>query len=75
LQNQLVAHGGQFFADKRLTIADLKVFVFVRGLNSGRMDHVPTDLVEKLAPLLNAHLQRMAQTPAVAQYYAKFDTQ
>ena len=72
LQNQLLAHGGDYFADKRLTIADLKVFVFVRGLNSGRMDHVPTDLVEKVAPLLNAHLQRMAQTPAVAQYYAKF---
>ena len=74
LQNQLQAHGGAYFADHRLTIADLKVFVFVRGLNSGRMDHVPTDLVEKVAPLLNAHLQRMAQTPAVAQYYAKFDT-
>jgi glutathione S-transferase len=73
LQTQLQAHGGQYFADNRLTIADLKVFVFVRGLNSGRMDHIPTDLVEKVAPLLNVHLQRVAQTPAVLQYYAKFD--
>jgi glutathione S-transferase len=73
LQAQLVAHGGQYFADKRLTVADLKVFVDVRGLNSGRLDHVPTDLVEKVAPLLNAHMQRIAATPAVAQYYAKFD--
>lgn len=72
LQTQLQAHGGEYFADNRLTIADLKVFVFVRGLNSGRLDHVPTDLVEKVAPLLSAHLQRIAQTPAVAQYYAKF---
>jgi glutathione S-transferase len=75
LQTQLQAHGGQYFADHRLTIADLKVFVFVRGINSGRLDHVPTDLVEKVAPLLNAHQQRIAQTPAVVQYYAKFDTQ
>ena len=72
LQSQLLAHGGQYFADNRLTVADLKVFVDVRGLNSGRLDHVPTDLVEKVAPALNAHMQRIAQTPAVAQYYAKF---
>ncbi len=74
LQTQLQAHGGQYFADQRLTIADLKVFVFVTGLNSGRMDHVPTDLVEKVAPLLNTHCQRIAQNPAVVAYYAKFNT-
>jgi glutathione S-transferase len=72
LQTQLLAHGGQYFADNRLTVADLKVFIDVRGLNSGRLDHVPTDLVEKVAPALNAHLQRMAQTPAIVKYYAQF---
>jgi glutathione S-transferase len=72
LQKQLLAHGGEFFADNRLTIADLKVFVDVRGLNSGRLDHVPTDLVEQVAPALNAHMQRIAQLPAVVAYYAKF---
>ena len=73
LQTQLLAQGGEYFADKRLTVADLKVFVDVRGLNSGRLDHVPTDLVEKVAPALNAHMQRIAQTPAVVAYYAKFN--
>jgi glutathione S-transferase len=72
LQKQLLAHGGEYFADNRLTVADLKVFVDVRGLNSGRLDHIPTDLVEKVAPALNAHMQRVASTPAVAAYYAKF---
>lgn len=72
LQSQLHAHGGEYFADHRLTVADLKVFVDVRGLNSGRLDHVPTDLVEKVAPALNAHMRRVAQHPAVAAYYAKF---
>jgi prostaglandin-H2 D-isomerase / glutathione transferase len=72
LQAQLQAHGGEYFADNRLTIADLKVFVDVRGLNSGRFDHVPTDLVERVAPALNAHMQRIANTPAVLAYYAKF---
>jgi glutathione S-transferase len=74
LQNQLLAHGGKFFADNRLTVADLKVFVDVRGLNSGRLDHVPADLVESVAPALNAHMQRIAQTPAITAYYAKFST-
>ena len=73
LQKQLLAHGGQYFADHRLTIADLKVFVFVRTLNAGHLDHVPTDLVEQVAPALNAHLQRIDQTPAVQAYYANFE--
>lgn len=72
LEKQLQAHGGEYFADNRLTIADLKVFVDVRGLNSGRLDHVPTDLVARVAPALNAHMERVANTPAVQQYYAKF---
>ncbi len=72
LQSQLLARGGEYFADRRLTVADLKVFVDVRGLNSGRLDHVPTDLVQRVAPLLNEHMQRIAATPAVTQYYARF---
>ncbi len=73
LEKQLLARGGEYFADKRLTVADLKVFVDVRGLNSGRLDHVPTDLVEKVAPALNAHMKRIAALPAVQAYYAKFE--
>ena len=71
LQNQLQAHGGEYFADGRLTVADLKVFVDVRGLRSGRLDHVPTDLVDRVAPGLVTHMERIASTPAVAQYYAE----
>ena len=73
LEKQLLARGGEYFADKRLTVADLKVFVDVRGLNSGRLDHVPTDLVEQVAPALNAHMKRIAALPAVQAYYAKFE--
>ena len=72
LQSQLLAQGGAYFAGNRLTIADLKVFVEVRGLNSGRLDHIPADLVEQVAPALNAHMQRIATLPAVVAYYAKF---
>lgn len=73
LQQRLQDQGGQFFADDRLTVADLKVFIDVRALNSGRFDHVPTDLVERVAPALNAHLQRISETPAIQAYYTQFD--
>ncbi len=75
LQSQLAAHGGEYFADNRLTVADLKVFVDVKGLNSGRLDHVPTDLVERVAPALNEHAQRVASHSGVQAYYAQFAAQ
>lgn len=65
LQTQLRSRGGRYFADQRLTIADLKVFVMVRWLNSGRLDHVPADLVARVAPDLLAHLALVAETPAI----------
>ena len=69
LQNQLEAHGGEFFADHRLTIADLKVFVMLRWFSSGKLDHIPADLVEAVAPKLAAFVDRIAGTPAIAEYY------
>ena len=35
LQQRLEAHGGRYFAADRLTVADLKVFVWIRHLKSG----------------------------------------
>lgn len=72
LQTQLLGQGGEYFVENRLTVADLKVFIDVRGLNSGRLDHIPKDLVEQVAPALNAHANRIANLPAVLAYYAKF---
>ncbi|MBT0570968.1 glutathione S-transferase family protein [Curvibacter sp. CHRR-16] len=72
LQSLLLAHGGQFFADNRLTIADLKVLVWVNGLRSGRLDHIPLDMVNTAAPELLAYLNRIAATPAIAAWYARF---
>ena len=69
---QLLARGGgEYFADNRLTVADLKVFMQVRLLRSGTLDHVPTDLVDRLAPSLVAHEMRIANDPVVAAYYER----
>lgn len=70
LGDLLARGGGKYFADNRLTMADLKVFVQVRSLVSGTLDHVPTDLVERLAPNLIEHHERVQNDPIVASYYA-----
>jgi glutathione S-transferase len=70
LEQQLANHGGEFFADNRLTIADLKAFGLLGWLSSGKLDHMPVDLIETAAPKLKDYVARIAQLPAIAQYYA-----
>ncbi|MGB8220945.1 MAG: glutathione S-transferase family protein [Polyangiales bacterium] len=71
LQAMLQARGGKYFADGRLTIADLKVMVWIRNLRSGILDHVPSDLPDKVAPLLVEHLARIEGNPKVREYYER----
>ena len=66
----LLARGGVYFADNRLTMADLKVFLLTRWLGSGVLDHFPTDLVQRVAPNLIAHQKRVEKDPVVTAYYA-----
>jgi glutathione S-transferase len=70
-QKLLEAHGGEYFAGGQLTVADLKVFVFIRRLKSGKLDYVPTDLADRLAPKLGAHYERLRQHPGIQAHYAK----
>lgn len=67
---RLAAGGGEWFAEKRLTVADLKCFLWVRWLRSGALDHIPGGLVDEHAPLLAKHLERVTNHPQVAAYYA-----
>ena len=66
----LARGGGEYFANKGLTVADLKAFVTTGWLRSGDLDHVPTDLVERLAPGLVEHQERIKADPRVVAYYA-----
>ena len=70
LDELLARGGGQYFADNGLTMADLKTFVQIRSLCSGTLDHVPTNLVQRLAPGLVEHQERIEGDPRVAAYYA-----
>jgi glutathione S-transferase len=71
LQERLEAHGGRYFAADRLSVADLKIFVWIRHLKSGALDHVPTDLPDHVAPKLVEHYERVKNDPRVKAYYAK----
>jgi glutathione S-transferase len=70
LEARLKTAGGEYFADQRLTVADLKVFMWLRWLRSGALDHIPKDLVDRVAPLLVKHFERVASHPKVVEYYA-----
>lgn len=63
--------GGQYFADQRLTIADIWMYVQIKSLQSGKLDHIPTDIVDQLAPTLTEHCTRIQQEPIVLAYYAQ----
>ena len=66
----LVRGGGDYFADQRLTIADLKMMVLLKGYRSGTIDHVPQDFIDQLTPAFVPYLERMEKEPVVAAYYA-----
>jgi len=70
LEARLKDGGGEWFVEKRLTVADLKCYIWVRWLKSGVIDHVPVDIVERHAPLLSAHCERVRNHPRIAAYYA-----
>src|SRR6266850_401060 len=71
LQQRLEAGGGQYFAGGRLSVADLKVFVWIRHLRSGKLDYIPSDLPDRVAAKLVAHFERVKHHPGMKAYYAK----
>lgn len=70
LGEMLERRGGAYFAAGSLTVADLKVFLFVRYLRSGMLDYVPTDIPDHLAPNLVEHFERINAHPAIVAWYA-----
>lgn len=70
LEAMLEARGGEWFADHRLTVADLRAHVWITNLRSGVVDHIPKGLAERLAPRLVALSERVRSHEAVVAYYA-----
>ena len=70
LAERLEQAGGVYFTGNDFSIADLKMFIWIRGLRSGMLEHVPADLVDKVAPTLAEHAERVAAHSGVVDYYA-----
>ncbi len=70
LDQLLTRGGGEYFADNQLTIADLRAFVQTRSLCGGHLDYVPTDIVQRVAPGLFEHQDRINEDARVRAYYA-----
>ncbi|HQR71947.1 MAG TPA: glutathione S-transferase family protein [Burkholderiaceae bacterium] len=73
-QARLEAAGGEYFADRRLTVADLKVAMLIRWLRSGVLDYIPKDLVDTVAPQLVKHFERVTNDPKIVEYYRRRKT-
>ena len=71
LASMLKERGGRYFAGDRLSVADFKVFLWTRHLQSGQLDHIPKDIVQRLAPKLAEHFQRISALPEIVDYYKK----
>jgi glutathione S-transferase len=70
IEARLKRGGGEWFVEKRLTVADLKCYIWIRALTDGGLDHIPDDFVARNAPLLVQHMDRVASLPKIAAYYA-----
>jgi glutathione S-transferase len=71
LETMLKDRGGRYFAGNRLSVADFKVFLWIRYLQSGKLDHVQADIVQAVAPALAEHCARITALPEVAAYYQR----
>ncbi len=65
----LARGGGEYFSDNRLTVADLKMMVTLRGFRSGNIDHIPADFIDQLSPALAEYQLRIEQEPLVVAYH------
>lgn len=71
--NDKLAERGEYLAGGKLSVADIKVFVYVNWIMSGMLDHIPTDTVQTQAPLVAALAERVKKSSTVAAYYKSIE--
>ena len=64
------ASGSGYFCGKTATIADCTLLPAFRMLKSGRLDGVPTTVLDAY-PHITAFVDRMHELPAIKAHYAK----
>lgn len=71
MAGRLESRGGEWFADGRLTVADLRLYIWMSYLRAGKLDHVSPQLADAVAPVLVAHHERVKAHPGVQAYDAQ----
>jgi len=61
---------GPLFAGSKLHVVDIKLFVVLRWLTSGRLDHVPPEITTRHARLMRVH-DAVRDHDGVTAWYAK----
>jgi len=62
---------GPFFSGESLGIADIKLFVIVKWLNSGALDHIPANTLAAYAKLSKLS-EAVAGYPALQAWFSKY---
>jgi len=70
LEELLVRGGGQYFADNKLTVADLKLATQIKMVRSGNLEHIPANFLDDIAPGLIGLQERVENEDIVKAYYA-----
>lgn len=61
---------GPFFAGDKLHVVDIKLFVAVRWLSGGKVDHVPATIFAGLPKLMRVH-DAVRDDPRIKSWYAR----
>jgi len=69
LERYLQTNSGNYFVGEKLSMADLRVFVWISKLRTGDLPHVSSDFVDEHAPALVKHQKNIANHPAIVAYY------
>jgi len=62
--------GGPFFAGDKLHVVDLKLFVMIRWLAGGKLDHIPADIITRYPKLIRVH-DSVRDHAGVKAWYAR----
>ncbi len=68
LEKQLGA--GPFFAGDKVHVVDLKLFMMTRWLASGKLDHIPADIITKYPKVMRVH-DSVRDHAGVKAWYAR----
>jgi glutathione S-transferase len=61
---------GPFFGGDKLNVVDCKVFVMVRWLAGGKLDHIPADIITKFPKMMRIH-DSVRDHAGVKAWYAR----